>query len=382
MTIANKCYCLGFNIEQGIGFSEFTTNWPLPILQTNILTIKDSNSIDHTLVFDSVDQTFYEIGLREKVVLVDSNELFKDKLTVSGTSGNNIPTEVDFKSDIGESEKFILEHYTSRFYFNPINIDNINNTNEGFDSLGLLSGLSVTSDIYSNDSLVATSTNIPKNNDSVYHTKVEGNRLQTVLKTNVSNFRLVGRQQDYIVKDIQYDIEDRNDEEYNFQSIIAEPVQWFTRGEDPSKDRISGNEISGTFSLTSGLDGIFNSSISTSSTVTFPFINISSIQSVFISMWVSGSPRFIFGKYDSWYDTNFNNYGSQDGWSLRYKNLNPSDYLISGETPSTKQLSVLPFMDSIELYDIRIYTQDLTSNLGTYFTDILIDNGNNILPII
>lgn len=62
----NKCYCLGFTDQQGIGFHENSgTAWPFPEAQVGVLSMLDDQNQRHTLVLNNDDGLFYDITTRD-----------------------------------------------------------------------------------------------------------------------------------------------------------------------------------------------------------------------------------------------------------------------------------------------------------------------------
>jgi hypothetical protein len=370
MTVSNKCFCLGFNVTQGIGFSEYDGYWPLPKLGTGCINIVDSNNIERMLVLDNSDDIFYELSNKQLHVDYDLTKLYKDKTNISGGSGYDITPYVRFKSDTGEYNKFYIEHYSSRFFFKPTLIANIDTT--GYDSNGLPTSFSVIATIKSNGNTTVTATDIPLNNEVVFDKKVEGRDLQTNLTFNKSDFLLIGRQQDYIVKDIQYDTENRTIDEVETQLTLSTPLFWMSRGENYNRDLISYCIISGLYSKTWGADGFSDSAISllqNSQKITFPSINSTATKT--FSIWAYKSAPYLTLDDDSlsWYLSGYNTF---DNWTL---------YYTSGIT-SSGVFCIKPSGSSIfKIEDVRMYESTSIDYLEYLFNDMKENNGNNTLPL-
>ena len=178
MPLSNRSWFMGINFEHGIDFSEFTGRWPMPETCGGIVRLLDENNQPHVLVLDYSDGHFYDITLRDGPEGSNIINGFMDKLSVDGTGGYDIEPEVRFKSDIGEYEKFVIEHDSSRFYVRPDKETNRDKT--GFDSNGYLTGTEFTAEIYVDgepSAFTSSSENIPRNGEIFYENKVEGSRL-------------------------------------------------------------------------------------------------------------------------------------------------------------------------------------------------------------
>lgn len=364
MSITDRSMSLGINVEHGIDFCEHDGDWPMPEASDGVIKILDNSNYPHVLVLDYNDGRFYDITTRDGPNGSNLYALFKDKTGVDGTGGYDILPEVKFKEDTGENEKFITEHISSRFYIRPYKESNRNAS--GYDSNGYLNDIEFSSKIFVDGEPteeIVTAEDITKAGEIVYDRTAEGHRLQTMFSANKSDFRLVSRQQTYITKDINYDPDNRITTEGNHQRNLSTPLLWVTRGETPTYDRINGESVSGTFGYANGPDTKINSAFSLSSeSLTLPSIgNVE--QKTFMLFSTSGPSVEIGGNIIS-----LTNYSTESGWSL---------YYASGITYSGN----IVVSGTLNLFDIRLYTGDLTNDLSYYFNDITENNGNNVCPL-
>lgn len=378
MSITNRSVFLGTQFDHGIDFAEFSGSWPMPEACNGAIKIFDDNNQMRILVLDYSDGCFYDISLRDGPSDNYITEGFLDKINTDGTGGQNISPVVTFKEDTGEYEKFISEHHSSRFYLRPNKETNRNQT--GYDSKGFVSDIEFKSEIYVDGeptTLSASSDDITRNNEVVYDVKVEGHRLQTKFSANRSDFKLVGRQQEYITKDIQYDPENRTTTEQSRQSAWStNSTHWFTRGEiSPTTCRITGEIIAGNISLSTGMDDNSNTSISATNgnSIVFPALNLTTSSRVYF--WSNRLLTSDVITLNSGIVTPTLVYSST--WFLYYFDLSSanSNYTFTITVSGTE----------LKLFDVRIFnttTTFTTSQILYYINDINVNNGNNLLPLV
>lgn len=365
MSLTDRSITLGINIEHGIDFCENTGYWPMPESNDGVVKILDDNNYIHVLVFDFSDGYFYDITTRDGPTGSGLTTLFVDKADTDGTGGYDITPEVTFKEDTGEYDKFVTEHLSSRFGLRPFK-ESFRNAS-GYDSNGYPTNIEFTSKIFIDGeptTETATAEDISKTGEVVYDRKAEGHRLQTVFSADKSGFKLLSRNQTYITKDINNNPDNRITTEGNHQNNLSSPLLWFTRGETPSYDRVNESPISGTFGYTNGPDGKVNSAFSISdTTLTLP--NISSTNAKTVSLFATSEPVIQIGGNN----ISLTNYSTEDGWSL---------YYASGITYSG---SVTVSGGTLNLFDIRVYDGNKSSDLTYYYNDVTDNSGNNICPL-
>ena len=284
MALSDRSLKLGISYDHGIDFSEYTGQLPMPETSSGTIKIIDENNNIHILVLNYSDGCFYDIAMRdgpEGSLII--NEL-KDKVEADGTGGYDIEPEVSFKEDTGEYERFVLEHDISNIYVRPLHETDRNTT--GHDINGYLSDTEFTTEIYVDGepfTYTAKSKKIPLGGEIVYDKKVEGNRIKTTFKSNKSGFRLVGRQQEYIVKDINYNPDIRVLNEGLCQQAISDIYRRITRN-NPTLEKVTNFTIDGT--VTTGPD-LNSSAVSVSSgTVLFNIPTVSSLTQFIILVWI------------------------------------------------------------------------------------------------
>lgn len=365
MADTNVSFPLGLTYEQGIGFSENTGSWPMPEARTGILKVVDDNDNPRVLVLDYSDGLFYDISLRDGPTGNGLTKLFVDKASVSGTSGIDIAPEITFKEDTGEYERFLVNHLSSRIYVRPDK--ETNRSTSGYDDKGFLSGTQFTTEIYADGeptTFVSTTKDVQKNNEIVYDRVVEGNRLQTKIKANKSGFHIVGRQQEYIVKDISVTPTNKITTEGNHQETLSAPLLWATRGEVSGLETIGGGYLSGVASMSSGADGNSTSAFYITSALTTPAIT--AVGDKTIVYWTSGSGNATFG------GTSITtvSYSGSGSWSM----------LVASGVTQSGSLVITP-VSTARIFDIRIYSGSISGSYEYLFDDIIEHSGNNVCPL-
>lgn len=250
-----ECYNLGLgdltkNARQGIGFSIVDGDYPEPECQFNIV---DSNGYSKTIVLDVTDDVFFDITPITTNAIISEND-YKDKFDFSS---GNIETEIIFKTDKAESEDYIMEHYKSSFYidspFSPLP-----ETQQTYDYEDPDRTFTVTTygeKLYWSSGyypLIDKAfqykqiTGLHKLNSVVYNKAVEGNRMYTSIVGNTGFYRLYGRRQEYIAKDINYYRIADDIGHYDYQENVSDVSMWFTsKSLLPLYDRVSGQIMSG-----------------------------------------------------------------------------------------------------------------------------------------
>ena len=363
----NKSFRYGLNIEQGVGFSENTGRWPMPEFNIGAVNILDSDNYPHTVVIDYATGVFFNIGTLDGPNGSNIKKIYKDKVSVNNTDGFDISTEVKFKEDTGEFEKFLTEHLSGRYYLRP---DKDSNKNQlGYDSKGFPEDIEFDSTITTDSSSVrdtATTKDINKLNEIVYDRKIEGHRLQTTFTSNMSGFQLVSRQNDYITKNIRSGFDNDISHETKQQMLLSEDLTyWLTRGK---KRDLIGDTYDIILGDTSYLapDGRSKGYIQM-----FGDVILSDYKSggYFISFWSHEyTPLRIGGSiYPTLQYSEIKN-----GWTLNYTFINNELY--------TNMSVNLQYVGS-SLFDIRVYNEDKTNQLRYYYDDITINHGDNVCPL-
>lgn len=360
---------MGTQYEHGLDFSEFDGDWPMPETGTGVLKIFDEDNHQRILVLDFTDGCFYDISLRDGPINSTVQNGFKDKIETNGTGGTSISPSVLFKEDTGEYERFLTEHYSSHFYVRPYKESN--RSASGYDANGYISGAVFNSSIYV-DGEPTTVTSLAEDvnifGEVVYDKKAEGRRLQTKFSATESGFRLVGRQQEYITKDVIYHPDDRITTEDTSQFNITDDLEyWYTRGSNPIQCKVTNNVLASTGTLTSrttGPDGKSNSAVSFTGTVTIISTPPSTTMSILFWTSTGGATMSVGGT-----PVSLTTVTTYNGWTLyRYTgNINGSVTMVGTGSPTS-------------LFDLRIYSGTKT-NFTYYYNDVINNSADNVCPL-
>jgi len=362
---------MGLAYEHGVGFSENDGFFPTPETQTGLVKIIDTNDMPHLLILDMYDGKFYDVTTRDGPIGSNIKKYFKDKVNIDGSGGYDISPEVMFREDTGIYEKYLINHQASRFYVRPD--FETNRGISGFDYNGYISGTVFTAEVFVDGEpnvATASSEQLDISNEINYDKSIEGHRIQTKFSSNNSGFRLLGRQQDYVVKNISYNPSGVSDFE-NYQQDLSTPSLWYTRSTLLDTDIVSGVKMLGANSnlplenlgSVSGPDGKAGSAPLFDSSVYIPVLLP---DHSFIMFWSNDTPDV-----SSMGNTiNFLTFGSRYmGWNLYYM------YNLTG-------INNLQFNNSgVQLFDIRVYSDSIYQALPYYYNDVIKNNANNVCPV-
>lgn len=353
-----KSYRMALESHQGYDWSEnIDGDWVFPPGRTHSFEIKDNNEVYHTCMVDLDDNKLYIIDTKTCPSTLSSGKVFLDKVNVSGTGGTSINTDILFKEDLAEAEKYTIESIESQYYVRPYS-----------ETDGYASGLKVSGSAYINGNPTTTTAeakDIGPSGITVYDRKVEARRIQHQFKTNDARIRLVGRQHDYIAKDIVYDRSNTISTEGDNQAELSDLAMWVTRGDDPTTERVSGTTVDGLDASITGPDSREVSAFSVSGAVTLPSLSDTSAKT--FTIWSSGT---ISGVSVGGTDITLTEYNSDGDWSM---------YTSSGVSSSGSV--VLTPSGTINVFDIRMMYGDLTPQFEYYFDDITENSGDNVLPL-
>ena len=345
--ILKTSFQLGFNMKQGIGFNENTGEWPKVDINGGAIKITDDNNNNRVIVLDSDDGLFYDITYGQHD---NEDYIFTDKTDMDG-NGYDISPEVTFKEDRGEYEKFTIENLSNRIYIRPH--DEKKRGNVGFDERGFIENTEFTSMIYADGEPFKESAKTEQINgeEILYDRKVEGKRLQTKFISNKSSISVVGRQQEYLVKDVKYKPETRVTLEGNNQELLQTGLlTWLTRSNKLTTDKISKEKILlGDVIAITGTDNKNKSAFKTTD------IEIISNSGSFVMFWSTNEPPGGFLQFGE----------DVGGWKLYY-----SETMTDIEIPL-----------EYEVFDFRIYNEIKTPQLSYYFDDVKQNNADNVCPI-
>jgi len=348
---AEKSLSIGFNMEQGIGFSENTGMWPTPEENGGAIKIVDNDNLTRVLVLDYKTGLFFDVtyGLH-------SNEpkLFTDQTDMQG-EGYNIEPSVVFKEDRGEFEKFKIESLANYVYVRPDD-----------EEVGFLEDTAFELSV-SVDGKVGQTTATAKDiedGEVVFDRKVEGKRIQPSFSSNKSGFSLVGRQQDYIAKDLTFFTPEKriNTEGDHQQTLISNTKHWFTRSKTPLKDRVGTmDENPVVYAVFGGPDGKENSGVVTEYALFSK--TLGGIGASHVMVWLYEPELFntkIIGADMVKIKTD-----KYDVWSLWYGPLTQASLLF----------------EVALMFDLRFLNSLSDSCIDYYYNDVIQNNGDNVCPL-
>lgn len=370
----NKCYCYGFNREQGLGPHERSgSSWVFPEANTGIVKIIDSINQPHTLVLDNSSGKFFDITTRDGPSNTSLSKVWKDGVDTDGTGGTDVVPSVTFGEDMGTIERFFIEHKESHIYVRPTT--EANRDQSGYDSNGFPTGLEIDLSIFKDgeqSDASSTVSDIPFDGDIMFDKKVEGHRLYLVASANKGDHTIIGREQNYAIRDRSAAPQKRTSTNDDYQQEFYCPKIWVGWFRSNVVNRVTGGLVSGlSVTQVTGPDSQ-SSAFSFSAAQNFGSVTIGA--SGTLLLWVNevvaadGNPTTIAVTVGGDAVTMVS-HGNSGGWSLLYANtVGKSGDLVITPT-GTKYV-----------YDIRAFDTAISSDARTYYYADINDGGNVMAP--
>lgn len=346
MSKTNKCFKLGFNKDQGIGFTEVSgSDWIFPEQGIKSLRLIDGHNNPRHIALDSKKGIFYDIGTYTGP---SGTKLFKNRVNISGTGGTDITPVVKFREDKGDLERFFLRTKTQHIYTRP-----------QVEADGYVSGIQFDLEMFVDGSSTAGITCsdvvLPKH-EIVLDREKEGNRVQLKLTANKSQHKIVGRTSNYIAYDKRTVPTSHATTEDTYQtSLNSNQVFWLSRGGSFLVDKVTGTTKVGAGTVLTGPDSRVHSAL----TITTPIQLANSAFTGTLMLWHK-SGYTISG-------VTLTQHGVVGSWILSYCN---------GSIPANL---ILPVGD---VADVRGYSATIDTNTRTYlYDDMNKDSGDNTMNI-
>jgi len=252
-SLTNKCYRLPVRAGDGFGPSEYKDSlnpgfdWLWPSAKKGAALGYDENSKEICLVLDAKTQQIYQIN---------NPDIWTDRTGRTYAEGNLLISEVHQKAhEAKKGEHIAIVHTETHDYFHPY--DRNKAGTEGYDLEGYPLGMRVDhSMVKDNEILPAKSTkNIPKDGDIVYPNKLEARNLQQRVKMYWAPWLLSGINTDYETIDKAARPSLRQMTEKGYQEDLSSlPLFHVSRNYFPLRNRATGEDATGTYSLVTGPD--------------------------------------------------------------------------------------------------------------------------------
>lgn len=408
----DKSYRLASSIDQGVSITEYGGErwlWPPAFVGTCKGYDGDNDTI--SLVLDNYTGKFYRIGI---------SDLWKDRENWP-YGGYDIPCHFKLKehtSQAGEYEE--VKHIESHVYSRPYWEDN--RDKPGFNSDGFIDGFEMDLQMYENGNPTTHSAkiqNVPQYGDYVYRRREEARRLQLEILTNASAFRIIGVNQHLLCVDKKAPPLLNNPVESQYQREFRTPYFWISRDKSrPTLNRATGRTCSGTYDLLlAGPDTIAKSAIAFAAAHSLSD-DIADLSSDFTAgVWLNGIvgyPCIVFritdgtttldlsisaAGYMRWDDgTNVFTAAiswigagwvfvawQKDGHYVRFfeNGIQSTYYGMIDDSMTYGGTVSMPVNSTITVFDPRIVPRAVSSNaLLYYYQKVLVDTGNEVLPIV
>jgi len=366
----NKCYCYGFNREQGIGPHERSGSaWVFPEANVGIVKIIDSISQPHTLVLDNSSGNFFDITTRKGPSNTSLEKIWTDNADTNGGNGTDVAPSVTFGEDMGTRERYFIEHKESHIYLRPISESNRDQS--GYDSEGYPSGLEINLSIFKDgeqSDASSTVSDIPFDGDIHFDQKVEGHRLYLKASANKGDHFIVTREQNYAIRDRSAAPQKRKMSNDTYQQNFSSPKIWVGWFRGSVVNLKVGTVLSGvSATATTGPDSQ-ESGISVSGAANFGSVSIGASGSVLL--WVNetvvaGEIPTTIAMTIGGTSVTLLSHGTSSGWSLLY----------ADSVGESGDLIITP-TGTAEVFDIRGFDSAIDSTSREYYYADINDGGH------
>jgi hypothetical protein len=291
-SLTDMSYSYATNSTQGEGFSKNTGDaWPKPEAEVGVKSITDDLDNYHLLVWDSTDGFFYDITTRQGAAGSDLVAYSKDKVATDGSGGTDIASLVKFPEDKGNYEHYKVETEFHSLEMRPETEDTRGDS--GYDSNGFLTGTQIDASQYTDGEQTTAQVQALDITPPAYEIKPDrrkdGHRHALEISCNKGENVISGRVSHYVAKDVPEDPDTRKSSENNWQLYINQNLLvWLSRGVTLLKNLVTGANIAGTVTATTGPDGKSNSAMTNTVAIQIAF---SAIASGYILAWYKGSQQ-------------------------------------------------------------------------------------------
>lgn len=366
----NRCFRLGFNREQGHGFSEVTgSGWPFPEARVGLLRVLDEKNYPHLICIDARTGLDYDIATYDGPSGSGLTEVHKDRVAADGTTDNaiDITPSMSTREDRGTTEDQKLISRTNWWFTRPYDEENLPGAS-GYDANGYPSGLTIRLDIFADGEQTteeARARNIALPAHRITWDKhVEGHRIRYVLTANKAPFRIMARKQDYQVLDKILGTDSVETNEKVYQSYLSSNIAlWVSLFASQFINRVTGSALSVQPSGATGVDDYSGSAMGLTEALTAGSVTITDGA---VLVWYKGTVALTIGGSAVALTT----YDTHDGWTLAY---------TTGVTASGAV--VLTPTGTATVYDLRVFSSAPGADaVGYYFDDVDKHGGDVVLP--
>lgn len=237
--------CFALTGNQGIGWSQYTGNYPIPETRLGMITTMDSSNRPISLIFDATDRKAYLLANHNGPTGSGITKEFRDKIT--SYAGYEIECVVRPKEHEQKKKHRTLEHQSSGIQV--LAYEEANRGATGYTADGLRSTQELTVRAYLNGSTTAATTfrDLSLKGELPADVKLEAERVQFEYVFAASEFKVPRMFQSYLIKDKIPAPADQITSEQTYQLEFCDPVLWLSRGPNLALDRATAATLSGSY---------------------------------------------------------------------------------------------------------------------------------------
>jgi PKD repeat protein len=357
--VTSEAFCLRFATEPSEGYGWNLCDgddWVEPVTDYGLFTILDEYDVPRAIVLDTNDDGIYEVDTYDRIADIKPSPLDKGSTEITWEKWS--PEIV-----VPNGEWAKIEAAVSHVYIRPLDTGNRGET--GYTSTGQRDAQEISLDVYSDGEKItpsASAEDVPEAGDLVFSgTKVEARRLQYVIRGTAGELRLTGRRHVVVQKPKTGSRTERTMTEHTAESALSSPVFWLCRraGRALLYELIGKNTITGTITAATGPDSRSLSAMTLGANLSLGNAAVAGAYTVFFWRTAGITTPALPALTD---------YGTSGTWSLSYVTGAgcPANVVVNGVGSS--------------IFDLRIYSGDVTTYAENLYNDVVRNAGKALLP--
>jgi len=353
--------CLRFatEVSEGQGWNECSgDSWVEPEINWGALPIVDDYKVPRALIIDR-DGGIFELDTFDRIASLEPPWL--DKEDVDDTEivwEKHCPEEV-ISSD---QQNVTLKDNVSFTYIRPQSPSKRGEA--GYTATGLRDAQELILDAYVDGEKItpaATADDFPENGSVVFSgSRVEGNRIQYVIKGTASELQITGRRHELLSEPNEGSVSNRTMTEHTAELALATPAYWLSRGGGRALlyERVGKNTLDGDITAVTGPDARAESGMQLNAALALGNDAIAGAYTVIFwrtaGITVPALPALT-------------DYGTSGTWTLSYVTnlVMAADLIVNGI--------------GSDIFDFRIYSGDVTAYAVNLFNDVVRNAGFSFL---
>jgi hypothetical protein len=260
LVITKRCLRFATQPAEGFGWSFYRgDDWPLPKQSYGCQLVTDSNGVPRLIAIDRNDGYAYELGTCDRISSI--------RPAATDKAGTEISSERwagDLTAGPG-SEYAEMTHEVSHAWIAPE--QESNRGKDGYSASGQRDAQSLSMETYANGARVtpdAYVSSFPENGDVVFPgIRSRARRHQPVFKAAAGELRVTGMRHQYSVENVKGSRAERTMGNGSaLDEFVQNRVMFLGRANTrPLRDRVSGSDLTASYTRTTGPDGRANSAL-------------------------------------------------------------------------------------------------------------------------